>query len=298
MEIKGEFRLKTKPITLAEHTCVETNFKDKEGKSRRNLFYCHGDWDGRVLDPYDGYPILAQIIAMYSPNLEPDRIGYNRTDGGGYGVGDCCGVFYMGNGTCHQMTNRLMYAVTGGSAVLDGYEWNVPSYKTSRAIFGPFGVYWDSYIRECLRMYDRYRGPNCTPGEKLFTAEEVPDSLAGKMMRVDTENMVYSDALRTRLDLMFEDSDTAAGNNGADVAAAVKEFSAAGHRDEPGYFENKLNTPEARDRYAKEQDRHIIALLGRINELVGEEKYKTMFGAPFDPKFSLYALAAQDVTPL
>ncbi len=285
---------------IAEHTYVFTDAGDRNinfpcwGDTNRNVSYINGMGDLE----------LAIAIACYDPydlrSNYNDHAGGIRSTGGFFG--DCSGICYGRTGVCHQMANRIMYA-------LDGHP-NVgsftPSYPVSFQMYGVYGKEnWSGYLAECQNRVNRGRSMNTdvkeiTPEqvkEALLKSSENMDSFTREAIRLEIAHEGSEELPNLRLKLLIN----TAFPNGYDsnkLNALMQECTTHQKADTEllHSFDSQPETKEEGLKFADSVNSLTVNHLQKICNILGPDDFEKVFGMKFDPGFALLNRELQKTT--
>ncbi|UUV16757.1 jacalin-like lectin [Clostridioides difficile] len=161
-------------------------------------FGCHGSTpapDARYIETGRGSLDAAIILACGEPNAK-------RANNDFITPSDDCGIAYIKDGVCHQMTNRLM-SVTGKVFPAD----KVWCSKYSIWKFGLFGNGWDEWKDNCYSKFDEvYLAEKFKENVSAATLmSSTDDSLTQKLISLEDEAHQPDVAIIERTKIMLEE---------------------------------------------------------------------------------------------
>ncbi|MCC0642157.1 MULTISPECIES: jacalin-like lectin [unclassified Clostridioides] len=161
-------------------------------------FGCHGSVpapEARYIETGHGSLEAAIILACGEPNAK-------RANNDFITPSDDCGIVYLKDGVCHQMTNRLM-SVTGKVFPAD----KVWCSKYSIWKFGLFGYGWTEWRNSCYSKFDEvYLAEKFEENVSAATLmSSTDDPLTQKLISLEDKGHQLDIAIIERTKVMLED---------------------------------------------------------------------------------------------
>lgn len=293
---RSEFSAGAVPVSyqivdkIADHTYVFTNALGKEIN-----FPCWGGTERNVVKLIAmGDLELAVAIVCYDPydlrNNYDDHLGGIRIVGEFFG--DCSGICYARTGVCHQMANRIMYALDGHPIV----ESYTPSYKASYVLYGVYGDNWSSYLATCQTIVNRGRA--LKSNVKEVTAEEIKEEILKNAESMDSFEKdaisleVYhegdEDIQNLRLRLLVNTAfPEGYDNNKMDMLMQECDSFQRENSQLLYSFNKNIKTSVEGINLANSVNTSFANYLEKLCNILGEGDFEKVFGMKFDPNFVL-----------
>jgi hypothetical protein len=298
-----------KPVHNPDHTYVLA----EDGGQKIN-FPCWGgvDWDRQSISNITGDLELAIAIACHDPfdrRITYDDLAHNflPSDSCTY-FGDSSGLLYAFGGVCHQMANRILFALDPfiddkGNKVY--YIVNFAGgYNVSYWAYGVYGkktnftTPWESYLTDCLNwvavgryINDGAELETVTPEQvkkELLRRTEFMDPFSRESIRLEIEHADDENLPDLRLKLLI-DTAFPQGYDDEKIKAIIEKDTALRNKslDIPQPMEGEAPTKQNMLDYADSANRAFSERLQNIHSIVGDADFAKIFGIEFSADYAL-----------
>lgn len=275
---KGTFEIYTQAVKapvfrwLMDHTgvCAFVGYYSPSGQWTVDnyRFGCHGSLpvpEARYLGRVTGNLELAIALACGNPKAKRINNDFITAE-------DDCGIIYMTDGVCHQMTNRIM-AVTGSVIPLE----QVWCARYSIWKFGVYGLRWEEWKNACMEKLDvqnvELYKENVSTASLLKT---IQDPLTRSLVSLENKNLDQEQILYERTKLMLTDcfGDTLAQEQTDRLIQAVS----------PGNIcsTDALQTEQDEEARARAFMEEMKQTLHKFQEVLGAQGFQKFFNASLE----------------